>query len=1035
MSDLFEQTWDFQTSRADAHYELVEIPFLYRKHTLQTALTTLPLYYSPVAIHFPGIAYRPTLREQWFNPCQQFLKWRYNEIGQTIFNSGRIPHLAYGFISKANRREDVLITNANTRFNGKHGSSTALISMMDEEKEEEQPEDRSSQGVWPDVSLTVFDINEVSNRDHQERWISAFYNGVESDVVSKWILMKQVAEHEHAHEHTTKPDVTHVPEVAKESSTHITGSFSATEKKLNRKRLSRVSELFLKKMGNTSTDRRRLQIQHTGGQQDAGDTHDDPVEVKEAEQSALIGSLFEQQTTSVQPERIILIETLDVGCFVQGNGATEHSNLPIETHRHVINDLIQYLSENLLAIYGNNLYWKPDKIVLRIKLSPCMARFFEQSYPPDIVEDQVLSGIKHKVHGTDIVHVVCSVHSNLDPKFFSILKFESPDAVFVLLEKELNFNIAALRGHVEDSIRAPLEMQSTLPVSLPLPRLYLDALLKTFLRTPVYAYGFSGLFVEFQERSVTTSAAAKTRTRTRTRTGTGIGANTDPLLRSTNHLVRKSPIPVDILNLRGGLVFRRGMLYILREDVEFLDHASTASDCQCTSESLLVSSILSRNKVSRVHIPYEGVFNVNRQRHAASRGNVLLPEERDEQAAALSRCLRCLLPTLQEDWLDPTNMNTQSTSGPGTGMRTGLSNEHRHTGTFTKALELDRNHVNRAKLSTCDTPSFQNLPQIDNLPGFSFQYNWDPASATSPCTQHLMTRHEESADAAPGLLGVGQFMTENHTMFSPWTSPPSAFWPRRPAFMIKLETGARLCSYAVWWQKQGNSSHMHSRILSCLLPPVELDPLLSTRHYAAITEGELCFYKGNSPHFGGSKEDSSHRELSWCTSPAEMNMQIFQQETKGRFNDKHKRSSAGKNRNKGSSAASSGHGSSNKPLELYSPPDLRETKLRNAIGRELTSHHSRKLRRSKRDVGELVKNSFKRRSYDVIKQRVQGKCILKVISPDLFPKTYLHVNMKGVFGLFVSTDYFPYDIVPPADRIASLKLKRCFKVFDPKEPG
>lgn len=47
---------------------------------------------SPVAFHFPGIAYRPRT-EIPFNPCQQNLRWRYNDIGKISFENAVRPFL------------------------------------------------------------------------------------------------------------------------------------------------------------------------------------------------------------------------------------------------------------------------------------------------------------------------------------------------------------------------------------------------------------------------------------------------------------------------------------------------------------------------------------------------------------------------------------------------------------------------------------------------------------------------------------------------------------------------------------------------------------------------------------------------------------------------------------------------------------------------------------------------------------------------------------------------------------------------------
>lgn len=1017
-----------------------------------------------MAIHFPGISFRPTQREQRFNPCQQFLKWRYNEIGQTIFTSGRIPNLAYGFISKVNRRLEKISMLGREVENKRRRKRSRIIEGRGEDENRQRKSSRNK--ILSGAPVTLFDINEVSSREHQEMWLVAFYNGKNIDLSSKWVSMKQEAEK------NSKPDWLAAEESIAATSAHVSGSISMSERKHGPKKLSRVSKLFSHKIDTieqsisststrTRTARRRLQVQEVKSPVKDGDYGALATATKGEQFEYLIESLFNQKATVVQPERIILIETVDVGCLPLGNKGVDadrfgrNSLLDSQQRFHIIQELCQYLSENLQAIYKNNVYWKPDKIVLRIKFSPCMAQLYEEAHAPPSVEDQLFSGIQQLVNDTKNVHVVCSVHANLDFKFFNILKHEGSDAVIVLLEKELNFNMAALREivegptHIQASsrtlLRASLEMQSVLPVSLPLPLLYLDTLLKTFFRTPIYAYGFSGLFVEMKERSMAASEAAT--------------AAADPILLSTNHLVHKSPIPVDILNLRGGLIFRRGMLYMLRTDFAFLEQVSASPDCHCVSESLLVSAILSRNKISRVHIPFEGEFDVKRQRHVVSSGNMLLPHQRVEQAAALAVCLRCLLPTLQKDWIDPTNMKHQPPRAPLVSSPVLVLAEHnitRHTHPFkpeisvkaspTKVSEFDKKRINREKLSSCDTPTFQALPQIDNLPGFSFQSNWDPASATSPCTQHLMTRYEESETASAGILGAGQFMTENQTIFSP-TSPFSSSAMSdaetgKPPFMIKLETGARLCSYAVQWSRQQQGNHSNTptyHLLSCLLPPLPFYEVPSTHHYAAITEGELCFYKGTAPHFGGTRQESGHRELAWCTAPTEMNIQMYDKSNEKKddnvYSQKSDQIKRKKSRQKSSSAYFQPHSASS-PHVLFPPSShSHERKLRNESNGDINSflhQQTRKLRAPKRDVGELVKKTFKARSHDVVMLKVQGKCILKVIPPDMYLNTYLHINLQGVFGLFVSSFYASHDIVPPSARIPFLKAARCFKKFDSK---
>lgn len=917
VSTLFEQTWDFQTSRADAAYEIFEIPFLYRKHSMTTPLTLFPLYYSPIAIHFPGIAYRPFLHEQWFNPCQQFLKWRYNEIGESIFKSGRIPNLAYGFVSKANRQDEAL--------------------------------DMTDKGILTGASYTLFDINEVNSRNHQELWLEAYHRGDDAEFEAKWKSLKQEAEIEYK-------VLSSVTDVSKDTLSHISSSIAVSDKKfVSEKVSSRVSKLLMKKLNKIDLD-----------------SPEQRRSLSEIKSDMSIKALFEQKTSFLQPERIVLIETLELGCSVEiVNG--ERSTLSEGVQQNIILQLSQHLSENLEAIYANNIYWKPDRIVLRIKFSTSMSEIFEDISFRSL-EKKILSEVKEMAQYVDGVNVICTMRSHWDSDFLELLQHENSDTVFVMLEKELNFIISESIVHSGNLVRSSEDVHSSLPISLPLPQLHMDTLLKTFMRTPLYAYGFSGFFAEPKGPSESLS-------------------ETSYCLRSTNHVVDKAPIPVDVLNLRGGITFQRGMLKSLRNDIDYLTQLVDSADCRCTSESLLISAILSRNSIPRVHIPYEGKFNVNRQMYLSSNNEVYRRHDQTD----FSHCLRCLISIFEKDWIDPTKM--RSTSQPFyeySGKHRDVANMSTNVRSVHRENER-RNDNTQETPSSCTTPSFQVLPHIDNLPGFSFQYNWDPISATSPCTQHLMTRYEESS----GILGVGQFMTENQTMFSPRTSTGSPF-------MIKLVNGARLCLYKVSWSA-GNI--MEIKVMTCLLPPIPHTKL--DAHYAAVTDGELCFYKGLAPHFGGTKKDSLHQQLAWCTSPTEMNIRTDEEMS-------------------GDTSVTMHHSlkyvKSTQNQRLLTHASVSTNAWAMASNTSTESKRHRQLSRSS-NVGEMVKRSFKKRSHDVIMHRVQAKCILKVISPPLFPYTYLHVDVSGTFGLFISPLVPPFEISTPAARIASLRRARCFKKF------
>jgi len=928
VSSLFEQAWDFQTSRADASYEIFEIPFLYRKHNIVTPLTKFPLFYSPVAIHFPGIAYRPSLREQWFNPCQQFLKWRYNEIGETIFKSGRIPNLAYGFVSKENRQGD-------TR---------------------ESLDASSGEGILTKASYTVFDINEVYSRNHQELWLAAFFSGQKIDFTMKWEALKRETE-------MNSKIASSITDISKDTKNHISSTLTVTEKKIvNEQMSSRVSKLFQKRFSKVNFDQSKGHNHRRVLSEDKVNGHvfqDIPSE------SVFMQSLFEQKRSYLQPERIVLMETLEVNCHMESN----ELKISADTTQIIISQLSQHLCEHLESVHDNNIYWRPDRIVFRIKLLLNLIDVFEDLTLRSM-ERQILEKMKEITPDIEGVDVLCIPHTHLDSSFFGILKNENADTVFVMLEKEINFSIASDETNVaylESVVQSSEDMHSSMPVSLPLPQLYLDTLLKTFMRTPIYAYGFSGLFIESKDHSEVNTA-------------------TEFHLRSTNHLVDKSPIAVDMLNLRGGLTFRRGMLYTLRSDFDFLSSMADSPQCQCTSESLLVSAILSRNQIRRVHVPYEGVFNVNRKVYSSSKSEIHRP--RDVDQLALSHCIKCLLPTFQRDWIY---------SSPDHSASAGYDTQNSHTSYSSSSSISDRRsqkYSEKESSVTCTTPFFEMMPHIDNLPGFSFQPNWDPVSATSPCTQHLMTRYEDSA----GLLGTGQFMTENQTMLSPRKSDDDMSF-----FMIKLVSGARLCSYKVFLDDGGYDSFSEASLLSCLLPPSPLNEHIA--HYAAVTNGELCFYEGIAPHFGGTKQDSLHRQLAWCTAPVEMNIKTYE----------------------------SAKGTRTKLLQAPHHTSLfKNSRTLHVTDTNSSADHSHRQLSRSQVIGELVRNAFKKRSHDVIMHRVQAKCIMRVISPVMYPNTYLHVDARGTFGLFISPQISPSEIVLPSTRISSLRRARCFKKFEKK---
>lgn len=250
---------------------------------------------------------------------------------------------------------------------------------------------------------------------------------------------------------------------------------------------------------------------------------------------------------------------------------------------------------------------------------------------------------------------------------------------------------------------------------------------------------------------------------------------------------------------------------------------------------------------------------------------------------------------------------------------------------------------------SCPTNSFRSLRVIDNLPGFSWQLNWDPNSHTSACTTHLMTHVSPGAH----FVGVGQYLSENHRIYS-----------LRRKFMVRLEVGARLCLYSL---DESGLSYKTSPT-RCLEPPQEADSSTTSPHYLAIQDGELCFYSGQSPHFGSTRKDSQHRTLEWCTSSTYPRHSSERRFLQGKFE---------------------------------SP----------AI--------------------TALKNRMKDKIADLLQKRVQEElqdCQNggNDIQSEYWESVYLHVTDDGIFGLFYSSNTSPSDRMTAEKRIDSFVMAKCF---------
>jgi hypothetical protein len=368
---------------------------------------------------------------------------------------------------------------------------------------------------------------------------------------------------------------------------------------------------------------------------------------------------------------------------------------------------------------------------------------------------------------------------------------------------------------------------------------------------------------------------------------------------------------VDVLDFANGIIFQRSFF-----DDSFSDFMMTSSSgCQCGQrgdEEIKISAYLSSKAIPRIQLPADPT-KLQQQTSLSGNGN---------QNGNVAPCECQFLPLLdhfRHSWLSPKDEES------------------------------------------CPTNSFQSLRVIDNLPGFSWQLNWDPNSHTSACTTHLVTHVSPTAH----FVGVGQYLSENHRIYSP-----------RKRFMIQLEPGARLCLYSLDDSKVSYATSP----TRCLEPPhsplsseADSSSVPTTPHYLAIDDGQLCFYSGKSPYFGSTKKESGHTALDWCTSSS------------------------------------------------YPPPRHQTTETRRRLLREQgDSPALQALKdRMKQKIAEILQKQMQEEIHDCQSGGNE-------IESEYWESVYLHVTDDGIFGLFYSSNTEPSDRMTAEKRIDSFVMAKCF---------
>jgi hypothetical protein len=454
-----------------------------------------------------------------------------------------------------------------------------------------------------------------------------------------------------------------------------------------------------------------------------------------------------------------------------------------------------------------------------------------------------------------------------------------------------------------------LKIASSSPLNL------LDSLYQKYLLDPGAVYGYGGWMIEEEIHSSIRQSGNRFE---------------QWKLRSAGHW-HDTITSVDVLDLPHGILFPRSVfdesfqhfLSSTRLGTEWCEKYPTFND-----EDVRISAYLSMKAIPRIQLPKDLTQTKRFPSHGGS------------DLISSSQLVR------NTKW---GNSNERTSWGPG--------NCH---------LSSLVHHFQRSWLTSvdekCTSNTFQSLRVIDNLPGFSWQLNWDPLSHTSACTTHLLTHASPSAS----FLGTGQYLSEHHHLLSP-----------QRKYFLRLESGARLCLYSL--PQPSTTTTLTSPLSSpirCLVPPMTVDT--STPHYLALQDGELCFYRSYSPHFGSTKKESGHTTIEWCTSSS--------------YPRRHSQAEAASNSD------------------------------RSNIGRRVLNTESVTF--------QAIKDRIKAKVAEVLQKRAQAEALScdhggNEIEREYWESVYLSLTDDGIFGLFYS-DTSPSDRMEPRKRINTFILAKCF---------
>ena len=406
----------------------------------------------------------------------------------------------------------------------------------------------------------------------------------------------------------------------------------------------------------------------------------------------------------------------------------------------------------------------------------------------------------------------------------------------------------------------------------------IEVLVSHIIRNPVCAYGFEGMMIDIDtteppDKPQFNQPPSNSGTTYIRRFKTVLHSNDmNVRVRSAAHWVHEEAVAVDLLLRAQGLVYLSS--FIDTDTLPWFVPPLTAAPASCVgltsleAQDMWLSSYLASRRIPRIQlksviahrlaveqsVPWEGRVGIEDNSHpspptasaysdtsatatdqthvrsnkmptAAAPTTSPLPRSSSSSSHSSSRardmCATTLLHHFQLSWSLEYHSKTRSDQR--------VYNDH-------NKYPINGQNISSGGIKYGITDNYQDpqnvfewIPPVSDLPGFSWQADWDLASDTGPCTAHLMTR---VVDHRP-FLGTRQYMGLGQQLCSV-----------SGQFCLQLVKTAQLCVYDVLQADSGGSTDINGPVSGRKQKCVgKLEASPNDAYYAAVTDtGDLCIY-------------------------------------------------------------------------------------------------------------------------------------------------------------------------------------------------